>query len=57
MTTRSQVAKSVSADKDAHPERYCRVRGCLRKTALLNPKRDGYILYSTPCPKHDRRPY
>lgn len=51
--SRGQVAKSVREDKLLHPERYCGVRGCLWKTAMLNPERNGYILYSNPCRKHD----
>ena len=42
---------TISGDKAQHPERYCRARRCLWKTATVGP--DGrYILNADPCRKH-----
>jgi hypothetical protein len=38
--TRNSIAASVARNKEAHPERYCPVRGCL------------WSLRSGPCRKH-----
>lgn len=51
MVRRGQVAKTVSGDKELHPERYC--KQCLWKTAMVNAKRDGYVLNANPCPRHE----
>lgn len=53
MTTHNQVAKIVREDKEAHPERYCAVRGCLWKTAVVAPDGKGYILSASLCRKHE----
>jgi hypothetical protein len=42
MATRGQVAAAVAKNKEAHPEKYCPVRGCL------------WALRSGPCRKHGR---
>lgn len=41
--SRGQVAASVRANKDKHPEKYCHHRTCLWRKS------------SGPCPKHDKR--
>ena len=41
--TRGQVAAKVRAAKEAHPERYCSVRGCLWRVTR------------GPCSKHGSR--
>jgi hypothetical protein len=51
MASHNQVAKSVREDKEAHPERYCSLRSCLWKTAVVGPD-GGYILNADPCRKH-----
>ena len=40
MANRGQVAASVRANKDRHPERYCSAKGCL------------WAVRSGRCPKH-----
>lgn len=44
MPSHASVAARVRADKDAHPERYCAVRGCLWRILT----RQGFV----PCRKH-----
>ena len=53
MTTHNQVAKSVREDKEAHPERYCAVKSCLWKTAVVAPDGKDYILNARLCRKHE----
>jgi hypothetical protein len=55
MSTHSQVAAKVRAEKEAHPERFCSDARCLWRT---HPELYSYkpIRWreTTPCPKHRR---
>jgi len=47
MATRGSVAAKVRQEKEAHPERFCEVRGCLwRVKHHAGP--------DTPCRKHPK---
>jgi hypothetical protein len=47
--SRGSTAASVRRAKEAHPEHFCDVKGCLWRT--INPRTGA----ETPCRKHPRR--
>jgi hypothetical protein len=56
MSSHASVAKSVREQKERHPERYCRAKGCLWHVAKLDHATQTYSLASECltgyCPRH-----
>lgn len=45
MSTRMQVAAKVAREKEANPDRFCRIKGCLWRVRHADGR-------ETPCRKH-----
>ncbi len=52
MASHGSVAAKVRANKEKHPEFYCRVPGCLWRTVVFN---GGTVPIQNPCKKHPTR--